>query len=183
MSRLSGNHELRFASGIIDLGCDIFRGGNGKYNGLHPGKEKRTFPLFPDLREHLQAGFDPLAIYVVNERIRASAQGKAGWRNCNLRTQFERILKRAGLTPWPRLFHNLRSSRQSELAESIPTHVVCEWLGTSDDIARKHYYQVTADHFREAVSNTREVPQTAGGANSGADSDAAGPAGSSRKLQ
>jgi hypothetical protein len=168
MSRLSGNHELRFASGIIDLGCDIFRGGNGKYNGLHPGKEKRTIPLFPELREHLQAGFDPLAIYVVNERMRASAQGKAGWRNCNLRIQLERIVTRARLTRWSRLFHNLRSSRQTEQAESFPSHVVCDWLGNSEDIARKHYCQVTADHYREAVSNSREVPQTSGGAKSGA---------------
>jgi integrase len=134
----------------------------------HPGKATRTIPLFPELREHLQAGFDPQVVYVVDERMRASAQGKAGWRNCNLRTQFERIVKRAGLTPWPRLFHNLRSSRQTELAESFPSHVVCDWLGNSEDIARKHYYQVTADHFAEALSNPREVPQAADGAKSGA---------------
>jgi hypothetical protein len=84
---------------------------------------------------------------VVDERMRASAQGKAGWRNCNLRTQFERILKRAGVTPWPQLFHNLRSSRKTELAEQFPSHVVCNWLGNSEDIARKHYLQTTDDHF------------------------------------
>jgi hypothetical protein len=49
--------------------------------------------------------------------------GKSGWRNVNLRTQFERIVKHAGLKKWPRLFHNLRSSRQTELAETFPSHV------------------------------------------------------------
>ena len=30
----------------------------------------------------------------------------------------EKIIVKAGLTPWPRLFHNLRSSRQTELQEN-----------------------------------------------------------------
>jgi len=32
-------------------------------------------------------------------------------------------------------------------------HVVCERLGNSEDIARKHYYQVTDDHFSEATAS------------------------------
>lgn len=76
-----------------------------------------------------------------------SAVGPNGWRNCNLRTQFER----AGLSAWPRLFHNLRSSRQTELSESFPAHVVCAWLGNSEVIARDHYLQVTEEHFAKAA--------------------------------
>jgi len=121
----------------------------------HPGKGTRTIPLFPELRPILAEAFDLApegAMYVVDERMRARAQGNAGWRNCNLRTQFERIIKRAGVTPWPRLFHNLRSSRQTELAEKFPSHVVCDWLGNSEEIARKHYFQTTEEHFTQAVS-------------------------------
>ncbi len=51
--------------------------------------------------------------------------------NANLRTQLERIIRKAGLKPWPKLFHNLRATRQTELEETFPTHVVCEWLGNS----------------------------------------------------
>jgi len=132
----------------------------------HPGKATRTIPLFPELREHLETSFELAPegdVYVVDERMRASAQGKAGWRNCNLRTTFTKIVARAGLTAWPRLFHNLRSSRQTELAEAFPSHVVCEWLGNSEDIARKHYYQVTDDHFAQATDEP-----TKSGAESGA---------------
>jgi integrase len=128
----------------------------------HPGKETRTIPLFPELRSVLgEAQYLAAdgAIYVVDERMRASALGNAGWRNCNLRTQFERIVKRAGLTPWPRLFHNLRSSRQTELAERFPSHVVCEWLGNSEDIARKHYYQTTDEHFARAANDEPKAKQ------------------------
>lgn len=133
----------------------------------HPGKATRTIPLFPELRAELEPAFDPQAVYVVDERMRASSQCAAGWRNCNLRTQFERIVKRAGLTPWPRLFHNLRSSRQTELAERFPSHVVCGWLGNSEDIARKHYYQTTDEHFAQATGGPAGDHEE-GGAESGA---------------
>ena len=132
----------------------------------HPGKDTRVIPLFPELRPILQEAFEAApvgAVYVVDEKHRRAAMGKAGWRNCNLRTTFEKIVKRAGLTPWPRLFHNLRSSRQTELAERFPSHVVCGWLGNSEDIARKHYYQITDAHFAEATTDPKES-----GAESGA---------------
>ena len=35
-----------------------------------------------------------------------------------------RIIRRAGLTPWPKPFQNLRSTRETELAETYPLHVV-----------------------------------------------------------
>jgi len=123
----------------------------------HPGKATREVPLFPELRPILEEGFfDPAregAVYVVDERFRRSAMGKAGWRNCNLRTTFEKIIKRAGLTAWPRLFHNLRSSRETELAERFPIQVVTAWLGNTPDIAMRHYLQVTEEHFRLAVES------------------------------
>jgi len=121
----------------------------------HPGKGMRTIPLFPELRRVLVEAFELAeagTAYVVDERMRASAQGKAGWRNCNLRTTFKKIVTRAGLEVWPRLFHNLRSSRQTELAEQFPSHVVCKWLGNSEDIAKQHYLQVTEDHFAKALA-------------------------------
>jgi len=128
----------------------------------HPGKECRVIPLFPELRPILADAFDLApegAVYVVDERMRASSYCKAGWRNCNLRTTFEKIIKRASLTPWPRLFHNLRSSRQTELAESFPSHVVCDWLGNSEAVAREHYLQTTDDHFARALDGLAKAKQ------------------------
>ena len=62
-----------------------------------------------------------------------------------------RIIKRAGLKPWPKLFHNLRASRQTELAAEYPIHVVCAWIGNSAMIAARHYLQVTDDDFKQAA--------------------------------
>ena len=72
-------------------------------------------------------------------------------KNSNLRTQLERIIRKAGLTPWPKLWHNLRATRQTELAHSHPIHVVCEWIGNSQAVAAKHYLRVTEADFNQAT--------------------------------
>ena len=69
----------------------------------------------------------------------------------NLRTQFMRIIGGGGLEPWPRLFHNLRASRQTELEQEFPGYVVAKWMGNSESVARKHYLMVTEDHYLRAV--------------------------------
>ena len=47
-------------------------------------------------------------------------------------------LKGCGALPaWRRPFHNLRASRETELANEFPLHVVCEWIGNSVEVARK----------------------------------------------
>src|SRR5581483_3965752 len=107
----------------------------------HEGKDRRIVPIFPELLPHLADAFDraePGQAYVVT---RCRNDG------VNLRTQLERIIERAGLVPWPKLFHNLRASRQTELAERYLIHVVCAWLGNSARIAGEHYLQVTEAYY------------------------------------
>ena len=77
--------------------------------------------------------------------------------NTNLRTQLNRIIRRAGLEPWPKLFQNLRSTRETELAEQYPIHVVCAWIGNSKAVAAKHYLQVTDDHFAKATQDPTQT--------------------------
>ena len=72
--------------------------------------------------------------------------------NANLRTQFDRIVRQAGVDPWPKPFHNLRASRETELAERFPLHVVCGWIGNTAKVAARHYLQTTPEHFELAVS-------------------------------
>lgn len=111
----------------------------------YSGKDQRVVPIFPEVRSHLEAVFKLSgaagAIHVIN-RYRDA--------NANLRTQLLRILRSAGVTPWPRLFHNLRASCQTDLVERFPAHVVCAWIGNSEVIARDHYLQVTDAHFASA---------------------------------
>ena len=76
----------------------------------------------------------------------------------NLRTQLHRIIRRAGLEPWPKVFQNLRSTRETELAEQFPMHVVCAWIGNSQPVAAKHYLQLTDEHFTRAIGDQSEEP-------------------------
>lgn len=113
----------------------------------HPGGASRMVPIFPELRPYLQAAFEEAADgaeYVI-----------ARYRDCNknFRTRLERIIRRAGLEPWPKLFQNLRSTRQTELEEIFPSHVVCKWIGNTVKVASKHYLQVTEEHFAKAAQN------------------------------
>ena len=110
------------------------------------GKASRFVPIFPELRGVLVEAFEAApegAEYVISRH-------RDG--NANLRTQLMRIMARAGVQPWPRLFHNMRASRETELAETFPLHVVCAWIGNSSVIAAKHYLQVTDEHFNRAVA-------------------------------
>ena len=63
----------------------------------------------------------------------------------------QRTVTAAGLVPWPKVWTNLRSTRETELAETYPMHVVCAWIGNSRAIAQEHYLQVTDAHFTEAI--------------------------------
>ena len=128
----------------------------------HPGKGSRTIPLFSELRPILEEAFEIApdgAEYVVGGEYRKSSLTASGWRNCNLRTQFLRIVKRAGLQPWPRLFHALRASRETELAKEYPIHVFTAWLGNTPRIALKHYLQVTDEDFERAAESGAQALQ------------------------
>lgn len=110
-----------------------------------PGQESRIIPIFPELLRPLLevSELAPKGAEFVITRYRDASQ--------NLRTQFMKIIKRAGLDPWPRLFHNMRASRQTELTARFPLHVVCEWLGNSRLIAQEHYLRVRDEDFDLAI--------------------------------
>ena len=121
----------------------------------HAGGESRLAPIFPELRPILMDAFEeaePGTKHVVT-RYRTQST--------NLRTQAHRIIKRAGLKPWTRTFQNLRSSRETELTERFPLHVVTQWIGNSQLIAAKHYLQVRDEDFEKAIQVPTSAAQNA----------------------
>lgn len=72
----------------------------------------------------------------------------------NLRTRLLRAIDRAGLTPWPRAWHNLRASCQTDLEDFLPTHVACRFMGNSPSTSRKHYLQTKHEHWLKAAAQT-----------------------------
>jgi len=106
----------------------------------HEGRGIRSCPIFPELRSILDEAFeifgDKSEYVVAAPQYRAAANTVMGWKNSNLRTEMTRLLRRAGVSGWPRLFHSMRASRQTELQREFPLHVVCSWLGNSPRIAQ-----------------------------------------------
>jgi len=120
----------------------------------HKGHETRLIPLFPEIEEVLVEARKSLPEgpgYIIGGHLREKALKPSGWRSCSLRPQFNRLIARAGLKPWPRLFHNLRASRETDLVEAFPAHVTAAWMGHSPKVAMKHYTMVRDSHFREAM--------------------------------
>ncbi len=117
----------------------------------------RTVPLFPELRVPLLELFaeaEPGTEHVIT-RHRLGCE--------NLRQQLMRFITRAGLKPWPKLFHNLRASRETELMREYDLATVCKWIGNSPAIAAKHYamsIDLNAD-FARATGGTVEATQKA----------------------
>jgi len=114
----------------------------------------RQVPIFPELLPYLRESFelaDPGAEYVI-----------VGQRTTtNLRTHFTRLIKRAGLTPWPKLFQNLRASRETELMQTYPVHAATRWIGNSPKVALDHYAIVREDDYRAAAEPSGEALQKA----------------------
>jgi integrase len=107
----------------------------------HEGHAVRIVPIAPELRAILQDLFDQAdpGTEAVVPRLRDP--------RINLRTTFTKIVARAGVKPWPRLFHNMRASCACDWVERFPAHVVAGWLGHSPLIAAQHYLQTRDAHF------------------------------------
>ena len=112
------------------------------------GKGHRAIPLFPELEPLLSEMFEQAAdgaVYVLPKLQ------KKGY---NPATHMSRIIVRACGECWPKTFQNCRSTRQTELAQEFPSHVITKWIGNSAKIAEQFYLQVTPEHFEKALKPT-----------------------------
>lgn len=117
------------------------------------GKPKRLVPIFDELRPYLEECFDlaePGAEFVLSKYRSPSG--------AYIRKRLDVLVERAGLTKWPRITHNLRASRQTELERNNPTHVVCAIMGNTPAVAHRHYLQTSEDDILKAAG--RAAPKT-----------------------
>ena len=124
----------------------------------HQGKPNRIIPLFPELKPLLEQAYDAAPEGSVN--VIKHCQGTK-----NYRKGLKEIILKAGLLPWPKLFNNLRSTRETELAKNYSLQAATAWIGNTPKIALGHYLQVTEQEWQNATTTT----------NSDAKSDAAHP--------
>lgn len=130
------------------------------------GKAYRIIPIFKFLRPYLEEAWDAAQEgdeYVFPWNYRR-AQGPGGWANANLRTTLTKVIRRAGLEPWPRLWHNLRASCESDLAQAFPLATAAKWLGNTPSIALRHYVDPTDAAYAQALNWSPPIyPQEDGG--------------------
>jgi hypothetical protein len=119
----------------------------------HAKRQVRLIPLFPAIETELLKLFAEAEDGAENvfQGIRPDS---------NLRTQLEKIINRAGVKQWPKLFQNLRASRETELMAIFPAKDVCTWIGNTQQIAMKHYAMATEESFRRAVQTTTLPTET-----------------------
>jgi integrase len=123
-----------------------------------PKTGERVLPLFAELRPYLEDAFNPESEFVI-----VANRSKA-----NLRTRLMRIVEKAGLKPWPKLYQNLRASRASELAREYGAHTEAEWLGHSPEVAGEFYVRAGRDDFARAAGLNVERSPYAASSKSGA---------------
>jgi len=116
------------------------------HGGVHTS---RTCPMFQELQPYLKSLSDsvqpgrktamtsPVFPIVCSPRK-------------NLGTAFTRMIKAAGLIPWPKLFMNLRSSRETELFKKFPAADICSWFGHSPAVAARFYAQSRSEEALRA---------------------------------
>jgi len=103
----------------------------------HPRGQMRRMPIFPDLRPFLEAAWD--AAEKKQDYVLPMARDPSQ----NFRQQLERLIARAGVKQWPKLYVNLRASCIRDLpADCRDVKMVAKWMGNSEKVIMKHYLAI-----------------------------------------
>ena len=117
----------------------------------HTGRDNRFVPLWEPIRQELEA------LYFADE---PDGKDDRVFRNrnpsSNLRTRFEKIQIRAGFVPIDKFFTNCRASRSTEVFEKYGAFLESQWIGHTQAVAMRHYYQVRDADFGMAMEEKFE---------------------------
>lgn len=111
----------------------------------HEDKAERIVPLFPEIERELtdlQEVSGMTSVYVL-PNIRLTT---------NVHPTMTRIVERAGLKPWPRLWQNLRASRATELEAQFGGSKAATICGHAEKVAQDHYWMTTAEDITAMAS-------------------------------
>lgn len=150
---------LRVPSEVVELKISDVDLERGRITITSPktekqGKAKRVIPLWPELRPLIETAIknaEPGQVRLVPFVLRGY----------NPHTHFVRLIEKAGLKPWPKVWQNLRSTRETELLKDFDIHVVCGWIGNTERIARRHYLQITDADFDRATRGEQRAAKSA----------------------
>jgi len=149
---------LRFPSEVEDLKWSDVDWANSRFTvhekkvEHHPGRGRRVVPIFEGLRPHLERAYReraPGAVYVV-PRARGGR---------NLGTQAKRIIEKAGIAVWEKLFVNLRGSCSDDLERrGIAEKAINAWIGNTARMRHRHYHSVRAEDWAAVTGKAAQIP-------------------------
>lgn len=110
-------------------------------------KRRRVCPMFAPVRVELERlreirGDNP-GVYVV-ESLRTCS---------NMGTTFKKLVERAGLALWPKIFHNLRKSAATDICNAYGAKSESVWLGHTERISFDFYQQITPETITRALND------------------------------
>lgn len=154
---------IRIPSEVVELGwrdVDFIRSRiliHSVKTRHHEGHETRFIPIFDELllplRQAYAKGVDPMAFVISNPLYR---QPKV-----NLRTQFDRIAKRAGVRAWGKPWQNMRATRETELIERLTLKEACKIIGNGELVALQHYQMLRPQYLETAIERDRAAREEA----------------------
>ena len=184
---------LRIPSELIGLTWDCVDWAAGKLKVFSPktehneGGEFRWIPLFPEIKIYLEEAREA-AVEGENYIFPTLRDPRV-----NLRQGLIRIVEKAGLPQWPKIFVNLRSSRATELANRFSQKTISDWVGAvslplvgesqnalaeaasimghSPKVSHEHYQQTLDIHWQMACADPSTLSVSGiqiDGANNGA---------------
>jgi integrase len=136
----SETHLLTWADVYFDLGYMLVRSPKTE---RHAGHESRKVPIDPRLKEIL--------LEAQGAALLEDAEGEQ--RVCTLvvggqaRKRFARIIEKAGVEAWAKLWQACRWSCEREWALTYPQYVVSRWIGHSITVSGKHYANAVPDEL------------------------------------
>jgi integrase len=153
---------VRFPSEVEDLKWSDIDWENNRFTvhekklEHHPGRGRRVVPIFEALRPHLERAYrerTPGAVYVVPRARHGS----------NLSTHAKRLVAKAGVEPWPKLFTNLRGSCSDDLErQGVAEKAINAWIGNTARLRQRHYHAVRPEDWAAVTGKPAPIPAPSG---------------------
>lgn len=110
----------------------------------------RTLPLFTGLRPYLMPMLNRPGN--PNDYLLPTIGGQDPERvGSRLRNRVNRAQDALGIDRWPRVFHSVRATRQTQLKELVGEKVACEWIGNTPYVFQRNYELIADEIFTRAV--------------------------------
>lgn len=117
------------------------------------GKASREVPIFTELRPYLEDLLEVQGYPVATDPVFPGLGQKS---DANLRKQAYAIRDKAGVDPIPKMYQNMRSTRQTTLEAKFPRGTDCQWMGNTEAVAEQHYVQ-EMESFRLTAASERTM--------------------------